>query len=316
MADNNPFRSLQEGLAQFNAGAKELQLQRALDAANQRVNEIKTVETNERKQRAGLQQVANDLVFQMSGLGASASSIQQLTGAIAPQEKTFQSAEQMLLNAETPEQEARAKSVMDFQTQQDIRKSDASLNRAMTLQDRKEEATNFQMAKSELNKVKKEHNTSYKALVKSTQEARNAIRLLDSGSPMTSSAIGTMLARASGEVGPLTEQERAIFEGARDAFSRVKRATSINAFSQLPETDKKALRDLAELYANSGDELISNISDKLTNQYEASYGDYEGKIFKNRDDLSFQITGLKPNPKKASGSWEAPSIPGLTPKAR
>lgn len=122
MADTNPFKGLQEGLAQFNAGVKELQLRRALDAANQRVNEIKSVETNERKQRAGLQQVANDLVMQMTGLGADAASMKMAYSALAPEApQQYQSIQQAFLS-DDPSAQKKAKDLMKIEQENTLAK--------------------------------------------------------------------------------------------------------------------------------------------------------------------------------------------------
>lgn len=94
LADNvNLFR---QGLNDLESSVKQLQFQRVLANANDKVRQIRTLETNEQAQREQLGQVAQDLTFQMSGLGAPASQIQSLNSSIDP-DKSFRERMQLLV---------------------------------------------------------------------------------------------------------------------------------------------------------------------------------------------------------------------------
>lgn len=84
-------------LQMFVNGTKELAMTRALSGANEAVAQVKGSELNEQKQRAAMQGIANNLVLQMTGLGANADQIQLAGKAVGPAPlPTIQSTEQAL----------------------------------------------------------------------------------------------------------------------------------------------------------------------------------------------------------------------------
>ncbi len=70
----------------FKEGVNEYQLKNAIEGANQRVQEAKANLSNEAEQRTALQGISNELVTQMSALGAPAATIQQVSGAVGPKQ--------------------------------------------------------------------------------------------------------------------------------------------------------------------------------------------------------------------------------------
>ena len=80
---------LGKALAIFDEGAKGLALQRAVNSANERVQEVKTQEQDEQKQRENIRSIANDLALTLASQGQSASLIQQTQGALTPPEPGF-----------------------------------------------------------------------------------------------------------------------------------------------------------------------------------------------------------------------------------
>lgn len=79
-----PNMDLQTALQMFTSGAHDLAFSRALNQANDTVQQVKASEASDSDKRAQLQQVANGLTMQMTAFGAPAASISQLTGSIAP----------------------------------------------------------------------------------------------------------------------------------------------------------------------------------------------------------------------------------------
>lgn len=92
MAGNDDlFKALQ----MFSQGVKEYQIQSAVGQANQFVQQIKAADLNEQQKRAALQDLSNQLVSQMAGMGAPATQVAQVAGAIGP--KQFASPDQAIL---------------------------------------------------------------------------------------------------------------------------------------------------------------------------------------------------------------------------
>lgn len=75
---------LATALNMFTQGAQSLQMQRALQNANDQVNQIKTTEGNEAAQRQALSQVAQHLTMNMMAAGANSDQISTATGAVGP----------------------------------------------------------------------------------------------------------------------------------------------------------------------------------------------------------------------------------------
>jgi hypothetical protein len=87
-------QELFQALQMFKQGVGELAFARSLQQANQQVRDIKGSEMDEAEQRAALSQVANSLTMSMAGMGVPATTIAQVSGAVAP--KQFASADQMM----------------------------------------------------------------------------------------------------------------------------------------------------------------------------------------------------------------------------
>lgn len=85
-------------LKMFQDGVQTLQTQRAITSANEQVNQIKAAEGNEMQKRSMLQNLSNQLVGHLAGLGAPATTIEQVKGTIAP--KQFANANQMFMESQ------------------------------------------------------------------------------------------------------------------------------------------------------------------------------------------------------------------------
>ncbi len=85
--------TLLKAMGMFAEGVQDLQRNRSLDAAMQQVNEIKSSELDESKQRAAVQQVSNELATNLFKFGAQPAAIEQMRSMFAgPQYKTSQEA--------------------------------------------------------------------------------------------------------------------------------------------------------------------------------------------------------------------------------
>lgn len=105
-----------KALDMFKSGVKELQFSRAIASANDQVQQIKAAEGNEQQKRAQLQDLSNQLVTHMAGMGTPATTIAAVQGAIAP--KTYTNANAMSLDAQltgNTSLAAEAKAQQDFE---------------------------------------------------------------------------------------------------------------------------------------------------------------------------------------------------------
>jgi hypothetical protein len=186
---------LQGNLAQLKAN-------RTINQANEAVQQIKASEADEQQKAAQLRQLANGLVMDLSQYGTPAETVQMLSQNISPQ-RFFQTPEQAIINPEmsSPAQLDAAKGLL--QQEHDLKRE-----MAQGTEMRREKTQNRidqRQARGQIRDAQKQYFQASKDIQKSLTQAKNAARLLDSGSELTPGAIGTMLARASGEVGNLTE---------------------------------------------------------------------------------------------------------------
>lgn len=84
-------------LKMFQSGVKDLFAQRTIAQANDAVQQIKTQETDEFKQRAALSQVANQLTMSLAAQGADPHQMAAAVGAVGP--KQYASADAAILDA-------------------------------------------------------------------------------------------------------------------------------------------------------------------------------------------------------------------------
>lgn len=106
-------------------------------------------------------------------------------------------------------------------------------------------------------------NKQYTASQEAVDGADNALALLESGKTSGQDlvrAIQTMLAKSSGQVGILTEQDVAGFNGRADAISRLERAISTTLQGKLPEGDRKFLMSYATAMQNAAKRNIDQIN--------------------------------------------------------
>ena len=89
---------LATALNMFKQGAQELSLSRAIGSANDQVNQIRASEASEQDKRAQLQGIANGLTAHMAQIGAPATTIQAVVGALGP--KQYANANAMNLDAQ------------------------------------------------------------------------------------------------------------------------------------------------------------------------------------------------------------------------
>lgn len=75
---------LATALNMFKEGAQSLSLSRAVNNANDQVNQIRASEGSEADKRSQLQQLSNGLVMHMAAMGAPATTMQAVSGAIMP----------------------------------------------------------------------------------------------------------------------------------------------------------------------------------------------------------------------------------------
>ena len=109
------------------------------------------------------------------------------------------------------------------------------------------------------------------ASVKKSQQmidGANIIKdLVVSDNPIAAGAIPTFMARASGEVGNLSEADKAPFGGSRAILTRLEAAAYQAATGKLSPDNARFLKELADIMEKRGNENIGLLAKKRAGQY-------------------------------------------------
>lgn len=161
-----------------------------------------------------------------------------------------------------------------------------------------------------LDKTRKEleDDPKYKNSMEAVDGADNAMALLqagkDSGQDLVR-AIQTMLAKSSGQVGVLTEQDVAGFNGRADVMSRLQRLALTTVKGKLPEEDRKFLMNFAKTMQAAARRNLQESTEVKKQQLT--------------DDLGVkpeQAAGLLNIPQRVLMPEEPKGASGLTPEQR
>ena len=249
-------RDLALALGNFNQAITQSKVLGAVDKANEHVQAIKAASASEQEKRAQLQSLSQALIQDLSAFGAPGETIKNLANTIAPPERFFQTAEQAFINApEGSLQRSRGAELIEGERtakQQTVKqklqeKQDQRIFRAVEVGQRRLDT---------LNKKSREAGDS----------ARTMVTLLESNNPVADNAIPTFAARATGEVGNLTEAERKPFGGSSAITRKLARWTKLAAVGKITDADRSELLKLARAFDISANRNIRKNQEKVATQ--------------------------------------------------
>lgn len=96
MAERSQIQDLASALEIFKSSTDDFAKSQAINAANQQIAQIRQSADSESKKREQFQSLANDLVLRLAETGAPATTIEQVTQAVAPEK--FTTGQQMLVS--------------------------------------------------------------------------------------------------------------------------------------------------------------------------------------------------------------------------
>ena len=268
------MQPLMQALDQFHQGVQGLQMGMALKNANQQVQQIKSSMAKDEEKNAALSQVAQQMVFQMNAAGADPTRIKMMFDVVNPQKPTpIQSLEQGLFG--TPEQQKIAKEGLASQEASKLKIAQATLGRQQEMASFRDDLGQQKEIRTDFSKARAAYAKETKDIEKASTQARNALKVLESKGDielMAKSVIPTLLARGSGEVGNLTEQERSVFQGRQDVISLMTRFKEGKLTGKLTPGDRDALKAVAKLYVDSAERLKKDRAHLYTGQLKETYG--------------------------------------------
>lgn len=103
-------------------------------------------------------------------------------------------------------------------------------------------------------------------------DSANTVReLVISGNPIAAGAIPTYMARASGEVGNLSEADKAPFGGTRAILGRMDAAFQQMATGQLSQSNREFLLEMADMMEQNANKNLDRRARELSRQYSKPY---------------------------------------------
>lgn len=285
---NQFLQDLGASMQLFNQGVQQLGMQKAISQANDQVQQIRDSSLAEDEKQQAFRNLSQDMTMKFMQAGAPQAQIDQFQSAFSPKPTTIQTAEQAVLMG-TPKQKEAGLGLINRQEQA---KKDLELektDRAFGVAERKAEYAQGKEFRGTLSKTQADYNKYSKDILKAKQQADNALKLIDSGNPIAPNAVKTMLAKASGEVGNLTEAERDAFSGSQAIMDLLERYKTRALSSGFTPKDQQALRELAQVYSGSADQFQDNLANTLTGQLRAN------ALFADQDEgqLKAKISGKK-----------------------
>lgn len=255
-----------KGLKAFDEGLTQYAASGALAQANEQVQQLNqqfmSGQIEKQEMNQGLSALSQGLTSQLGQAGLPASQIQTLAGAIAPD--LVSATAQAQLDAAAQQQEDRFKFEggqrdKDRQLKRDSMRAEGDSRLSTKQNDRIFAAT-------------KDFNSRTKNLKTSIRQADMAITQLATNNPIVSKAIQTFMAKATGEVGNLTEAEREPFGGKNSILAKLARITSIGIGGQIPDSDKKFLTDFATVMKNNHQSHFDEEARTTAAQFESTIG--------------------------------------------
>jgi hypothetical protein len=119
--------------------------------------------------------------------------------------------------------------------------------------------------------------------------------VLNSDNPIGDSSIPTFMSRASGEVGALTEADKAPFGGSKAITARLAQIASDYASGRLTDSNREYLKDLVNIYKKAAQKNIASRAVLMSDQKgfgEVSAEELLGRMF-GRDFTSEEIRAIK-----------------------
>ena len=157
------------------------------------------------------------------------------------------------------------------QEQASINAETRQINRELKEDDRENKRSEQRMAKNvrALEAYNKDPNT--RKLIERQNTASNAEALLEMENPIADSAVGTQLARMAGEVGNLTENDIARFNGSPDLVSRAKKFASKNVSGLITESDRQLLKEMVVVFKQKNNQSELRQAKNFAAQYGRAY---------------------------------------------
>lgn len=268
------LQELFQAMGMFKDGLNHLGASRAISSAQEEVEKINASEIDQIQKRAALTQLGNNLALNLAKTGAPVAQIQSAVGAVAPPQikdandanmQGLMTGDQGLGSLASKQQTFENEPRMLLQDRMDDREDKRlanSLRIAELKSKRTLETTDLKAVKDTTDKF----NTHAKKYFEAVEQSKTAKGILDAGNPIGDQAVATFMARATGEVGNLTEAERLPFGTSMDVKSRFQQAAKQLKDGKLTDENRQFLSQLADVMGKRNKLAAKSVAERMSKQ--------------------------------------------------
>ncbi len=236
------LRGMEFGTKMFAQGMTQLGTQKAVNDATKQLQELNLQQLEEKERLAANQQVGNELALRLTAAGSSPDQIKAATDGLLPSAGSM---------AQVQGQERMSDKGQANQLQI-AREHNESAERIAGIRG------NFQKDKTQNaaeSKFLKETVADFDKYAKKPMDALNQIQqakaAIVSGNPIGDKSVTNFMARASGEVGALTEADKAPFGGSQALQAKISQAAENLKSGKFTAENRKLVSDLLNTFENT-----------------------------------------------------------------
>lgn len=244
---------LQKGLSIFNDSVQRFVTTNALSNASTELDKInqQTFEKEEQKIQAK-QAISDQLALTLGGAGVPATTIQETAGrfgigaerqAMTAEAQRSQGSQQQFQGGENAKQRKLQWDIANLK--------DPNAGRAEKL---------TKQTADRLERARKTFLSTSKGAFETVNKASMALRVLQAGNPIGDAAVGTWMARASSEVGALSNEDRELYMGSRGKAATAIRLIQMWKDGKLDKANRRDLMQLATLMEKKGRENLKGLA--------------------------------------------------------
>lgn len=256
-------QELLASIEMFNRSMKEYAVGQVLSGAQEHISQLQAQNLKDTERQAAMQDFSNQLALQ---LGAASGGNAALVEGIASR-----------FGLSAPQQASQAMQEKELNQNAQLRREALNaelMGRSISLQQQnnKQLAKEQQQIQVQRRLYQTQFNQRAAKSLEAADKAQTAVKMLQSASSVGDAAVRNFLARASGEVGALTEADKEPFGGNSSLNNKIKRWSSLQATGRLPESDRKELMSLATLLANKANADVESHARLVSEQMSGNLG--------------------------------------------
>jgi len=267
------FKSLQL----FSGAVKQYQTQQAVNDATKMMEELQSQALDEKQRLQANQQVGNALAMSLTGIGADAASVQAATQGLimspTAQATNIAQAEMQATGeaGQTARQQSSLSSAEGIQrraevgdTQRTRMNNETAIKVAEIGQQGRSTQKTAQISGRLLKEAKADFDKQAAKPLDSLKQIRIARATLNSDNPIGDKSVVNFLARASGEVGALTESDKAPFGGEQSLLGRILQTKENLESGKLTPENRKFIGDLINTYERAQSVNAQMVKNQIT----------------------------------------------------